>query len=155
MPCLKRRRIGFSIGSAYTCSCVQFCMSFLLVVKYPTTTAVRILLQTFRRKSAKTRPTSAGLGEAVLARDDRRCNGLADPPGRRKHSIAVHHGAPGTLRFGVYLCALPWGCHARRHRTRIALWSHVILATDAMMLTTPEGVWAPADLLSGDGGVNG
>ena len=59
----------------------------------------------------------AGLREAVLDRDGRRCR-VCDASGRRKRSLAVHHRVPGRseLDLMISLC-LP--CHAKVTRTLV------------------------------------
>ena len=57
----------------------------------------------------------AGLREAVLDRDGRRCR-VCDAPGGRKRSLAVHHRVPGhsELHLMISLCLR---CHAKVTRT--------------------------------------
>ena len=59
----------------------------------------------------------AGLREAVLDRDGRRCR-VCDEPGGRKRSLAVHHRAPGRSELGLMI-TLCLACHAKVTRTLV------------------------------------
>ena len=57
----------------------------------------------------------AGLREAVLDRDGRRCR-VCEAPGGRKGSLAVHHRVAGRSELGLMITLCP-ACHAKVTRT--------------------------------------
>ncbi len=59
----------------------------------------------------------AGLREAVLDRDGRRCR-VCDAPGGRKGSLAVHHRVPGRSELDLMISLCP-ACHAKVTRTLV------------------------------------
>ena len=69
------------------------------------------------RCAGRTGATSAGLREAVLARDGRCCR-VCHTPERGKRSLAVHHRVPGRSELGLMLTLCP-GCHAKVTRTAV------------------------------------
>jgi 5-methylcytosine-specific restriction endonuclease McrA len=78
-----------------------------------------------------------GLREQVLERDEYRCR-VCGASGRDKRSIIVHHRMPGVSKLDLMISLCP-GCHAKVHRTRVALTAMPPLLLELWREQHPQG----------------
>jgi len=78
-----------------------------------------------------------GHREAVLERDGHRCR-VCGASGRNKRSIVVHHRVPGKSLLSLMLSLCP-ACHAKVHRTKVALAAMPPLLLELWREQHPKG----------------
>jgi hypothetical protein len=89
-----------------------------------------------------------GLREQVLERDEHRCR-VCGASGRDKRSIIVHHRVPGVSKLDLMIALCP-GCHAKVHRTRVALTAMPPLYANLIIVQRCTSVYPNATPKSAD-----